>query len=174
MREQNPSPLPPPPPALLSELKYPRRTNTDSEICVVYRQREHAQKAYPFPERDESAHYSEVYRLVTFHRCFAKTLGYFYDSFLQETRDIKAPEDQKPVGLALASNGIACVVWRSPDRLNGTKMFIVGRNKITMVCDLIIILFRWHRQLDRKISSAKKVSIFAMTCIRFATLIATR
>lgn len=119
-------------------------SSSSRDLAVLYRQREHPQKAYPFPRRDGSAHYSEAYKLVTFHRCFAKTLGYFYDSFLQETRDIKAPEDQKPVGLALASNGTACIVWRSPDRLNETKVFLVGRNGKTMVRSLIVILFRWR------------------------------
>lgn len=97
------------------------------DLAVLYRQREHSRNAYPPPK-------SEVYRLVTFHRCFAKTLGYFYDSFLQETRDIEKPEDQEAVGLALASNGNACIVWKSPDRLNKTKICLVGRNEKIMVC----------------------------------------
>lgn len=147
------------------------------DLAVLYRQREHSQKTYHFPERDESAHYSEVYRLVTFHRCFAKTLGYFYDSFVQETRDIKAPEYQKPVGLALASNGTACVVWRSPDGVNGSKILLVGRNVktiTTMVCSLIVTPFPWRRQWERKISSASQVFVFAMTSIGLATVLATR
>lgn len=109
-------------------------SSSSRDLAVLYRQREHSQRACSFPERTESARHGEVHRLVTFHRCFAKTLGYFYDSCLQETRDIKAPEDSKPVGLALASNGTACIAWRCLDRLNGTKVFVVGRNEKIMVC----------------------------------------
>lgn len=32
----------------------------------------------------------------------------------QETRDIRHPPHVEPVGLALASNGTACITWRSP------------------------------------------------------------
>ena len=94
---------------------------TSRDLAVLYRRRD-----LP-PE-------CEIYRLVTFHRCFAKTLGYFYDSFLQETRYLEKPEDQKAVGLALASNGNACIVWKSPDRLNKPRICLVGRNKKIMVC----------------------------------------
>lgn len=103
------------------------------DLAVLYRKREHSRTASALVERTDSARDSEVYHLVTFHRCFAKTLGYFYDSFLQETRDIHEPEE-KPVGLALASNGNACIAWKSPDRLNGTKICLVSRNEKIMVC----------------------------------------
>ena len=104
------------------------------DLAVLYRQRQHSQDASPSQKRAESACESEVYRLVTFHRCFAKTLGYFYDSYLQETRDIKRSEDQKPIGLALASNGNACITWKGFDRLNQTNICLVGRDKKIMVC----------------------------------------
>lgn len=104
------------------------------DLAVLYRQKEHSRDASPFPKRAESACDSEVYRLVTFHRCFAKTLGYFYDSSLQETRDIETLEDQETVGLAFASNGNACIAWKSPDGLNKTRICLVGRNEKIMVC----------------------------------------
>lgn len=140
-------------------------SSSSRDLAVLYRQREHSQNAGPLEEGEESARHSEVYRLVTFHRCFAKTLGYFYDSSLQETRDIEAPEDQKPVGLALASNGTACITWRCRDRLDGTKIFLVGRNGKIMVCSLIAILFHWRYHCDREISSAIQGFVFAVTLI---------
>ena len=104
------------------------------DLAILYRQKEHSRKANSSLKNAESLGDSEIYSLVTFHRCFAETLGYFYDSFLQETRDIEKPEGQKAVGLALASNGNACIAWRSQDRLNKTKICLVGRNGKIMVC----------------------------------------
>ncbi|CAF9933789.1 hypothetical protein IMSHALPRED_009479 [Imshaugia aleurites] len=105
---------------------------TSRDLAVLYRQKEHPQNASPSIKNMVSARDSEIYRLVTFHRCFAKTLGYFYDSYLQETRDIKKPKNQIPVSLALASNGNACIVWKSFDRLNKTKICVVGRDQKIM------------------------------------------
>ena len=104
------------------------------DLVVLYRQREPSQVVSPDPNRTESARDPELYRLVTFHRCFARNLGYFYDSYLQETRDIKEPEEQTPVGIALASNGNACIAWKSTCRLSKTKMCLVFRNEKIMVC----------------------------------------
>lgn len=109
-------------------------SSSSRDVAVLYRQREPSQSASPNPKRIASAREPELYRLVTFYRCFAKNLGYFYDSFLQETRDIQEPEDQIPVGLALASNGNACIAWKSTCRLSKTKMCLVRRNEKIMVC----------------------------------------
>ena len=109
-------------------------SSSSRDVAVLYRQREPSQIASPNPKRIASAREPELYRLVTFYRCFAKNLGYFYDSFLQETRDIQEPEDQIPVGLALASNGNACIAWKSTCRLSKTKMCLVRRNEKIMVC----------------------------------------
>lgn len=106
---------------------------TSRDLAVLYRQREHSRNASPSTRRIDSARDSEIYQLVTFHRCFAKTLGFFYDSFLQETRAINEPGGE-PVGLALASNGNACIAWKSPNWLNRTKICLVGRNEKIMVC----------------------------------------
>ena len=104
------------------------------DLAVLYRQKENTQNASPPPKISESSHDIEIYKLVTFHRCFAKTLGYFYDSFLQETRDIEMTKGQRPFGLALASNGIACIAWESCERLSQAKICLIGRNEKIMVC----------------------------------------
>ena len=101
------------------------------DLAVLYRHREPSQNTSRFLK---SARDLGFYRLVTFHRCFAKSLGYFYDSFLQETRDIEELEDQIPVALALASNGNACIAWKSGGRLSKTKICLVRRNEKIMVC----------------------------------------
>ena len=112
------------------------------DLAVLYRQRECSQNRLPFPKRTAFAREAEVYRLVTFHRCFAETLGYFYDSSLQETRDIIEYDDQTPVGLALASNGNACISWKGTGRHKKSKACLVRRNKKIMVCnDSISFLF---------------------------------
>lgn len=119
------------------------------DLAVLYRQRENSQNASTVTNRNDSTRDSADYQLVTFHRCFAKTLGYFYDSFLQETRDINESEGE-PVGLALASNGNACIAWKNPDRINKTKICLVGRNEKIMVriVSKKFLLHR-HHHLDR-------------------------
>ena len=109
-------------------------SSSSRDLAVLYRQREHPQSRSSFRKRTEPDHNSGAYKLSTFHCCFAKTLGYFYDSFLQEIRDIKEIEDHTPVGLAVASNGNACIVWRSTGRLNKSKICLVRRNEKIMVC----------------------------------------
>ena len=56
-----------------------------------------------------------IYKLVVFHRLFAKHKGYYYSSIQQDTRDVAVGKGAVPVGLALASNGTACVAWNHPD-----------------------------------------------------------
>ena len=103
------------------------------DLAVLYRRREHTLETPFSPKSITYVCDCEVYKLVTFHRCFAKTLGYFYDSFLQETRDIRAVGDQTPVGLALASNGNACIVWNSTSRLEETTICLIRRSEKIMV-----------------------------------------
>ena len=126
------------------------------DLAVLYRQRGHPRNASWSPNGTESARECEVYHLVTFHRCFAKTLGYFYDSFLQETRDIQKIQDHEPVGLALASNGNACIAWKGLDRLEKTKICLVHRNKKVMVRIVSVppsLTSRW----DQKFSLANRM-----------------
>ena len=110
-------------------------SSSSRDLAVLYRQREHSEKVAPLSKGAASTQNLELYKLVTFHRCYAKSLGYFYDSSLQETRDIKDIESQQtPVGLALASDGNACVVWKSSNRLRKSKICLVRRNEKIMVC----------------------------------------
>ena len=104
------------------------------DLAVLYRQREPSENASLTPKRTEAVHDLELYRLATFHRCYAKSLGYFYDSSLQETRDITNDVDHTPFGLALASNGNACITWKSSTRLTKTEICVVCRNEKIMVC----------------------------------------
>ena len=110
-------------------------SSSSRDLAVLYRQREPSEKVAPLSKRTASTQSLELYKLVTFHRCYAKSLGYFYDSCLQETRDIKDIESQQmPVGLALASDGNACVIWKSSNRLRKSKICLVRRNEKIMVC----------------------------------------
>ena len=69
---------------------------------------------------------------MTFHRCHAKTKGYFYSSAEQETRDIAFSPNHEPVGLALASKGNACITWRSPENQEVTEIVLYGRDSKLM------------------------------------------
>ncbi len=77
-----------------------------------------------------------VYKLVTFHYLYARTKGYFYDSHQQETRDIEVPDVEVPVGLALASNGRACMACKSQIEEDSTNVTLIGRDhKLMEACD---------------------------------------
>ena len=71
------------------------------------------------------------YRLVTFHRLSAKTKRYFYSSSQQETRDLDY-HIEAPVGLALASDGNACIVWKHPACQLYTKILLIRRDEKLM------------------------------------------
>ena len=103
------------------------------DLAVLYRQRNPSEDAPALLQRIETTHDRELYKLVTFHRCYAKSLGYFYDSCFQETRDIGDLEGHIPVNIALASNGNACIAWKSSNRLSKTKICLVRRNEKVMV-----------------------------------------
>ena len=77
-----------------------------------------------------------TYKLVTFHRVSAKTKGYFYCSTQQEKRDVNnSEEEEEPVGLALASNGNACIAWKRPASQSETEIWLVGRDdKLMEAC----------------------------------------
>lgn len=87
-------------------------------------------------ESRKQAEFSDIgdptYRLVTFHRLYAKTKKYFYSSSQQETRNISLSNDDTPVGLALASNGNACISWKQRAKYNETKVLLIGRNEKMM------------------------------------------
>ena len=69
-----------------------------------------------------------TYRLVTFRRLHAKTKKYFYSSSQQGTRNINVSNDDTPVGLALASNGYACIAWKQHAKQNETKVLLIGQH----------------------------------------------
>lgn len=69
-----------------------------------------------------------VFKIVTFHRCFAKTKKYFYDSNQQETRDVHNSSQEEPVGFALGSYGKAAISWRNPGKESKTSMWLISRN----------------------------------------------
>ncbi|KAG8530078.1 uncharacterized protein KY384_005560 [Bacidia gigantensis] len=70
------------------------------------------------------------YKLVVFHRCYAKQKGHFFSSAIQETRDIEFPRGASPVGLALAQNGTACILWhgKHPKGKKKEMVWIIHRH----------------------------------------------
>lgn len=73
-----------------------------------------------------------LYKLVTLHHVHTSSKGFFYDSHLQETRVIISRDIEVPVGLALASNGYACIAWKLPGKGDKTKITLIGRDKTLM------------------------------------------
>ena len=76
-----------------------------------------------------------VFKIVTFHRCYAKTKKYFYDSNQQETRDIHISCHERPIGFALGSNGKVAVSWKNPRRGNKMSIWLIYRDaKLMEAC----------------------------------------
>ncbi len=73
-----------------------------------------------------------LYKLVTFHHVHTSSKGFFYDSHLQETRDVTRLDTEVPVGLALASNGHACIAWKTPGKEEKTNITLIGRDETFM------------------------------------------
>lgn len=69
-----------------------------------------------------------TYRLVTFRRLHGKSKNNFYLSSLQGTRNINVSTDDTPVGLALASNGYACISWKQHSKQNETEVLLIGQH----------------------------------------------
>ena len=103
------------------------------DLAVLYRSDKYTWSPYDIRKPAEFFGIDDpIYRLVTFHRLHAKTKKYFYSSSQQETRDINDHNDDTPVGLALASNGKACISWKQPKKRNETKILLVGRDEKMM------------------------------------------
>lgn len=103
--------------------------SSSRDLAVLYRPRRPAKKPTISPFVDElSKPDTQVLKLVTFHRLHASTKGYFYSSHQQETRDIVCDINIEPVGLAIASNGNACIAYKTPAVKDSTEMLLVGRN----------------------------------------------
>lgn len=112
-------------------------SSESQDLAVLYRS--HNTRCHLIAETFDVG--DPTYRLVTFHRLHAKTKKYFYSSSQQETRnigvrnearDISISNADTPVGLALASNGNACISLQQHGNCNDTKVFLIGRNEKMM------------------------------------------
>ena len=103
------------------------------DLAVLYRSYKYTTSPFKSRKLPEFSDLGDpTYRLVTFHRLHARTKQYFYSSTQQETRDIDNRNDDTPVGLALASNGLACITWKQTAKHYKTKILLIGRNEETM------------------------------------------
>ena len=103
------------------------------DLAVLYRSYKYTMSSFESRKPPEFFDLGDpTYKLVTFHRLHAKTKKYFYSSSQQETRDINNHNDDMPVGLALASNGNACISWKQPAKQNETKILLIGRDEKMM------------------------------------------
>lgn len=105
------------------------------DLAVLYRYTLHSEKASPFVD-EAAAKARRTLKLVTFHHCSAATKGWFYTSSVQETRDISYRQGSYPVGLTLATNGNACIAWKSPGDDSTTEVCLYGRDaKLMDACN---------------------------------------
>ena len=106
------------------------------DLAVLYRHRPTRLPAHFTAARSTNpfAPLADIYKLVTFHYLWSNSKGFFYDSHQQETRDIRVEVDneQIPVGLALSSDGHACIAWKTQSETNPTKLILIGRNEDLM------------------------------------------
>lgn len=103
------------------------------DLAVLYRQIPGRKKL--FGERgffDHRPPGSCLYKLVTFPHVYMSTNGSFYDSHQPETREVTTSHIETPVGLALASNGHACIAWKTPCNEDKTNVTLIGRDEILM------------------------------------------
>ena len=105
--------------------------SANRDLAVLYRNRTTSETISPFVD-EAVAMASRTHKLVTFHHLHATSKGYFYSASIQETRDIPCVPASEPVGLALASNGNACIAWRSSGRDSTTEVVLYGRDSKTM------------------------------------------
>lgn len=107
--------------------------SSSRDLAVLYKPRKPAEKQNVSPFVDELAKpETQILKLVTFHRLHASTKGYFYSSDQQETRDIVCDINIEPVGLAVASNGKACIAYKTPALKDSTEILLIGRNAKVM------------------------------------------
>lgn len=103
------------------------------DLAVLYRARKPIKKHKVSPFVDELAETDkQMLKLVTFPRLHTSSRGFFYSSHQQETRDIRCGIDVEPVGLAIASNGNACIAYKTPEARGSTEMWLIGRNNKLM------------------------------------------
>jgi hypothetical protein len=103
------------------------------DLGVLYQYRKYQRHRLVYQDSADKLDSKDVvFKIVTFHRCFAKTKKYFYDSNQQETRDIRNSDQEAPVGFALGSNGKAAISWRNPSRHNTTSIWLIDRDSKLM------------------------------------------
>ena len=98
------------------------------DVAVLYRHRTlPPSKATPFSNHRSTCEM----KLCVFHRMFNQNKGYFYCSTQREIRDITCTFEDRPVGLALASDGKVCITWKCD--IDGTsEVCIYGRDPKAM------------------------------------------
>lgn len=99
------------------------------DLALLYRQQD---LETPRVNNGHPAVSDTVLRLVTFHRLRDGRMGHFYDSHQQETRNLAHNSEVRPVGLALAANGTACVAFSHPGRYTGNTVYLYERNEKLM------------------------------------------
>ena len=105
------------------------------DLAVLYRYCSRIQVFNEHGSAEWIPYRPNAFNLVTFHYCFAQSKGHFYDSYQQETRHISIREVEVPVGLAIASNGTACIVLQNTAKQCHTHILLVERdNKLMDTC----------------------------------------
>jgi len=107
----------------------------DRDVVGLYKYTPHMGNGGPFvAEAVEKARHT--LKLVVFDHLTATTKGTtkgtFYSSSFQETRDIAVDGDFRPVGLAIANNGTACIAWTRTGYSVNTKVSLYARNRTLM------------------------------------------
>ena len=72
------------------------------------------------------------YKIVVFHCLYARQKGHFYSSHQQDTRDIWLPSYCKPMTLALAPNGTACICLSRGEEGPGLNVRLIRRDNAFM------------------------------------------
>ena len=102
------------------------------DLAVLYRYLPHSTKSSVKEIYEHDTLSKTAYKLVTFHHLWARTKGYFYDSHQQETKEVVVSDTEVPVGLALASNGYACLASRNQTQEHATNLTLIGRDEKLM------------------------------------------
>ena len=97
------------------------------DLAILYSCKPSTRPRHVFDEKLGS---KRKYKLVTFLYTKTSNRSSFYKNSMQETRNVTAEHyDSKPVGLALANNGTACITWQRSSDCQKTEVWIYGRHK---------------------------------------------
>jgi len=78
----------------------------------------------------------------------------------QETRDICHPRHVEPVGLALASNGTACITWKSPKSVYQTDVCLYARDTpYVILSEPLLPPFERYEGLETCLASIRSKSM---------------